>query len=229
MAGHWALLGRRQELQYKDVERRAGFPSWSWTGWFERIAAPSEYVGYVSNTHGLRISVEDLNDNIVDWEAYHQQVVDLGGELSGAKPRLHVEGTFVAVSLHDLAGDVRSSDDSENDQDSDWRALICGQVQSAPYASFSLTRQQDEVRHASYERLKSSRWPGLILGLRYGRYLGGVSSRRFHNPQFPRMVVMVLEVSSSGLAERLGIDLFDFERDIHMNLISARRGSVVLV
>ncbi|KAK4161774.1 hypothetical protein QBC43DRAFT_357330 [Cladorrhinum sp. PSN259] len=95
---------------YKSGKRRSGFPSWSWTGWLERLTAPTEYDGYISNTHRLRISVEDLNSDLVEWESYCQKVGD-GDEFSRARPRLHVEGEFVEISLHDLTTDPSSPEE----------------------------------------------------------------------------------------------------------------------
>jgi hypothetical protein len=191
--------------------------------WCERLISRSEYDGYISNTHGLRISVEDLNGRIIEWEAYCRQT-GKDSELSRVSPRLYVEGTLVEVSLHDSATETPSAEEAVQCQHLRWRAVIRRQDMTLSSANFSLTREVDEVKESSYGRLKALKWAGLILGRKYGTYYSG-NLKRSHNPGSSGMVLTVLDMSS-GVAERLGLAVF--EHDVGADFIPSQIQSAVL-
>jgi hypothetical protein len=124
-----------------------------------------------------------------------------------------------------LITDPGSSEETLLYQCGGWRAVLCKEDGSPLFASFSLTREKDKVQQSSHERLKTLKWPGFILGLKYGITDPG-HSRRFHNPVRPRMVIMVLDMSS-GVAERLGLAVF--EHNVDLDSVSTQPRSVILV
>lgn len=38
---------------FEPAQRRVGFPSWSWLGWYGAVQPRNDYEGYIRNTHGL--------------------------------------------------------------------------------------------------------------------------------------------------------------------------------
>lgn len=204
--------------------RRPGFPSWSWTGWLSPITAPTEYDGYISNSYGLIISVEDSDGSLINWEGYCSSKKD-NGEVLNARPRLYIKGLFVEVSLHYSTADPHSSDKPVHDQNSGWQAVIYRQEEPIAFANFTLTRQVGDDQQPLYRKLTTLKWPGLILGLRYGTVDGG-HNKRFHNGSYSRLIVMVLNMEL-GLAERLGLAVF--EGDINLDSVPTQMRSVILV
>src|SRR5204863_7752959 len=85
-----------------------------------------------------------------------------------------------------------------------WWALLEREDKSFLSTRFSLTREQDEILPSSYEKLKTQRWPGFILGIRYGT---SASPARVYSPYNAHLVLMVVG-GISGVVERLGIAHF---------------------
>ncbi|KAF1998537.1 HET-domain-containing protein [Amniculicola lignicola CBS 123094] len=79
-------------------ERREGFPSWSWTGWFGEIRWPPEYASSPRtlrkiqrphdpkiNERAIRVEIELCDDTTINWETFQTRYNQLltFGELSG--------------------------------------------------------------------------------------------------------------------------------------------------
>lgn len=75
------------------AERREGFPSWSWTGWFGEIRWPAEYAGTTSprrtprriqrprdpkvNEKAIRVAIELCDGAIINWETFQTRYHEL--------------------------------------------------------------------------------------------------------------------------------------------------------
>jgi hypothetical protein len=188
---------------HRSGARRPGFPSWSWTGWIERLTTPSEYEGYVSNTHGLKLWVEGNQCGTIDWEEFCRNNPP-GNDLSTSNTAILVEATFVNVTLRHCAADPANGDETYPKGYLNWWALLEREDKSFLSTRFSLTREQDEVLPSSYEKLKSKRWPGFILGIRHGT---SASPARVYSSYNTHLVLMVVD-GISGVVERLGIAHF---------------------
>ncbi|KAH9882935.1 hypothetical protein J1614_000301 [Plenodomus biglobosus] len=82
-------------------ERREGFPSWSWTGWYGKVIWPDVYTASTYphrtprrlehprdpkvNEKSIRISIELRNGELVDWNTFQKQYQDysFSSEVSG--------------------------------------------------------------------------------------------------------------------------------------------------
>ena len=101
-------------------ERREGFPSWSWTGWFGEIEWPAEYTGAAFphrtprrierprdpkvNENAIQVAVELLSGDTINWETFQARYPELltFSELSGI---IHLEAyTTPAAYLNEHGG-----------------------------------------------------------------------------------------------------------------------------
>jgi hypothetical protein len=199
----------------RSGSRRDGFPSWSWTGWLERITTPNEYSGYISNTHDLRISVEDKNKAIVEWEQFCSS--NPPGKDLDASAKLHVEATFVEVTFRHSATNPATME-KQHPKHLYWWAVIEKEDKTFFSARFSLTREED--KHLD-RKLLTNKWQGFILGSRCGTYYAGSHGKRVHQSDRTNLVVMVVD-ESSGVAERLGMAIFSWDASLD-GVLTTRR------
>ncbi|KAI3317166.1 heterokaryon incompatibility protein-domain-containing protein [Xylariaceae sp. AK1471] len=205
-------------------QRRHGFPSWSWTGWTGQLKAPTEYEGYILNTHMMQIRVEDRHGNVIDWED-HCRRNPTDEDLGNVNMHLHIEATFVDVSLHYSATDPCRTEQPNQGHDKVWWALLEREDKTLLSTPFTLTRKEEDARHSFYDKLKAIKWPGLILGKRCGTsYIGTLQRVRSSDPA--KLVLMIVDNAGSGIAERIGLATFQY--DVELGGIPTCRRSILL-
>jgi hypothetical protein len=83
----------------KPAQRRAGFPSWSWTGWYGTVLPRKHYAGYIWNTHSLdlKFKVPDRPDPVnLDTILHMSQEEEIGPDFL---PQITATGNTVSITV----------------------------------------------------------------------------------------------------------------------------------
>ena len=182
----------------RPAQRRAGFPSWSWTGWYGTVRPRNHFLGYIWNTHSLDLefSVPDMPDPVnLDTILRMSQKEQIGPEFL---PQITATGTTVSVTVcypsNYCAGKFYPEHLSAF-LDSDHPD---GYIRSD---TFTLTYEHPRMSKTFREECT-----GLILGMASYTYLvwkGDMRTRVLTDDKYV-LVVMVLR-ECDGRWERLGL------------------------
>lgn len=184
----------------KPAQRRAGFPSWSWTSWHGTVQPRNHYVGYIWNTHSLdlKFRVPDMPDPVnLDTILHMSQTDEIGSDFL---PQITATGTTVPITISypwdiDCIGEVSpksllafiGSDNAE------------GYIRSD---NFTLTYEHPRMMTSVFHE----ECIGLILGMAAYTYFvgkGDLRTRVLVDDKFV-LVIMVLR-ECNGVWERLGL------------------------
>lgn len=92
------------------IERRFGFPSWSWTGWKMPISPQSYFYRYGFKTpYEIKIAFETERGKILDWDAF--QTASQASEALVLSQYLHIEGWSLKCRLRS-SGDIARGEDA---------------------------------------------------------------------------------------------------------------------
>jgi hypothetical protein len=185
---------------FKPAQRRAGFPSWSWTGWYGTVLPRDDYVGYIRNTHSLdlKFRVPDMPDPVsLDTILHMSQKDEIGPDFV---PQITATGTTVSITITypwdiDRIGETSPKSllafiDSDNTE---------GYIRSD---NFTLTYEHPKMMTSVFRE----ECIGLILGMAAYTYFGGgdnLQTRVLVDDKF-FLVIMVLW-ECDGVWERLGL------------------------
>lgn len=106
------------------IERRFGFPSWSWTGWRMPISPRSYFYRYGFKTpYEIKIDFETERGKILDWAAF--QTASQASEAPVLSRYLHIEGWSLKCRLHNVFYPPDGVDASLRDH---WSLTIEGSI-----------------------------------------------------------------------------------------------------
>lgn len=182
------------------AQRRAEFPSWSWTGWYGSIEPRSAYEGYVRNTHNLEIMF-----TYREVGGFLMPAVDLKTILGLYQtrslspsyiPSITVTGTILRVRVgreHDSLFEHSEPPGLAAFLDSDNGFLVANE--------FFLTYNDPGLATDVFE----VECIGLILGTAQGTYFAGKGrgTRALNSTQFLLIILALWE--RDGKWERLGL------------------------
>lgn len=184
----------------QPAQRRVGFPSWSWTGWYGAVLPRDDYEGYIRNTHDLELSfaLPSSPDSHVDLKTilnmYHRRTL-----APSYLPQLTITGLTVAVTItYKVKTWIGEEDPPKKlvafiDADNTVGYVACDR--------FILTH--DDPRLAT--DIFHEECIGLILGMAQCTYFlgGGKGTRVLDETKFPLVVLVLWE--RNGVWERLGL------------------------
>lgn len=193
------LTGLSWKLAY-PAQRRSGFPSWSWTGWYGAVLRRNDSEGYIRNTHELelRFDLPNPTDKAVDLKT----MLDLYSRKVLAPtylPQLTVTGLTIGVTIgHRVKTYIGQEDPPKRlvafmDSDNAEGYIICDR--------FHLTHNDPRFfLDTVYEDCI-----GLVLGMAQCTYFAGGDKRIrvLDDSRFPLVVLVLWE--REGKWERLGI------------------------
>jgi hypothetical protein len=182
------------------------------------VKAPPQYEGFIENTHMLRIGVRDMHGIVINWEDhYRRNPTDEG--LANVDTRLHIEASFVEVSLYHDATDPRHPDESKPWQSKILWAGLERRDKTVVSTPFAFMPPGGETWPAPYEKFNSVKWQGFIIGRR------GAHEEKYGSLTRGCIVLMIVD-EGSGVAERLG--LATFYNTIELEDVPTRRRSILL-
>lgn len=137
------------------IERRIGFPSWSWAGWKWKISAKSYFYRFGFKTpYDIQVSFETTSGEILDWDNY--QALSRDTESSALSQYLRIEAWSLKCRLFHDSDVYAGGNYNLRDQ---YRLAVEGSEITLPLVIIHKLFSREE-----WEARRETMWDVLIIG-----------------------------------------------------------------